>query len=241
MSSSSTSQWSLLLVLTALCLSLLVLLQIASGHAAAYFAAPREVASILDAVDSSVQENESYDRDVARVQRIEDKMRLGRLLREIQRCGDDLREDLNRLLVSEDDQRLRTAARVLWASRRAELEGKVRRLDMLRMRFLVVYMGIVAAGLEGKPEKKPVPARDPEKAGNLFGLESARPSIPRALTESIKQRPPLRRLTTQSMGHNDTVEGHHRQGWAGVVQELQRSPLMHKRHASIETAMARTP
>ena len=228
MAASSTSQWTLLLVLTALLLSLLVLAQVATSYATAYFAAPREIASFVDAADSSVEEKESYDRDVARVPRLEDKIRLGRLLREIQKGGDDLREDLNGLLLGEDDQRLKTLARLLWAAKRRDLEEKMRRLDLLRTRFLVVYLGIVAAGVTEKAEKaekekKSTPTRDPEKM--RFGHESAK-MMPQGLAEGIKRKPPLRRLTTQAIGHHDSVGGNHRQGWAGVVRELQLSPLM---------------
>ena len=246
----TSNQWVLLLSLTALLLSLAVLSQIASRYAAAYLAAPREVASFVDAVDSSISENESYDRDVAKVRRLDDKLRLGRLLRDIQKGGDDLREELNGLLVAEDDSRLRTSARLLWASRRVELEGQLRRMDLLRMRFLVIYMGIVAGTAaetaakqqqQQQQQQASSGAKDPEKAAARYAVpEPGR--LPRSLTDSIKEKPlPLRRLTTQAIGHQEIVETPHRMGWAGVVRELQRSPLLHKRHASIETAMARTP
>lgn len=218
MASSSTNQWTLLLVLLALFLSIVVTLQFASSFAGAYFAAPIEIITFIDAVDSSVQENESYDRDVSRATRLDDKIRLGRLLREIQKGGDDLREQLNGLLISEEDQRLKTTARLLWRVKRRDLEEKVRRLDMLRMRFLVAYMGMVASGTADKTEKKST--KDPEKIENrLFSDEfAARPQLPRNFTDSIKNRPPLRRLSTQAMGHNDAVAGPHRTGWAGVVR-----------------------
>src|SRR5690348_13734093 len=70
--SDSSRQWILLLSLTALLLSLALLAQTASRYATAYLAAPREVQAFLDAVDSSIAENESYDKDVAKVQRLED-------------------------------------------------------------------------------------------------------------------------------------------------------------------------
>jgi len=228
-----SSLLAILLLFTALLLSLFVLGQVVSTYATAYFAAPNEICTFIDTVDFSIQENESYDRDVAKVQKLDDKMRLGRLLREIQKCGDNLREDLNALLVEDSATRLRSSARLLWAAKRKGLEERVRRLDMLRMRFLVVYMGVIAA----KSTTEQTPPKDPEK--QLFAPKLAmRPSLPHALTEGIKRKPPLRRLTTQAMGHNDHVGGQHRQGWAGVVAELQNSPLMHKRHASIETSMA---
>ncbi len=164
------------------------------------------------------------------------------MLREIQKGGDDLREDLNRLLISDDDPRLRITARLLWASKRAHLEERLRRLDLLRMRFLVIYMNIVAATTTAAAEKveKSTSPMDPEKAAHRL----AQPMFPLALDEGVKRKPPLRRLTTQAMGNAGhgtprLSEGNHRQGWAGVVQELQRSPLMHKRHASIEMSTTR--
>lgn len=253
---SSATQWTLLLSLTALLLSLAILSQILSRYGAAYLAAPHEVAAFVEAVDSSVSENESYDRDVARLQRLEDKLRLGRLLREIQRGGDDLREELNGLLVGEDDSRLKTGARLLWAGRRVGLEERVRRLDLLRMRFLVIYMGIVAGAsgeVVAKQLKERERGRDPEKsaaasangaAGGGGGHAHAMPRpghIPRSLTDGIKAKPPLRRLTTQAIGHRENNEVPHRMGWAGVVKELQLSPRMHQRHASIERSMSMTP
>src|SRR5450432_3234986 len=227
-------------LITALLLSIAVLTQILSSYATGYYSAESEIQTFIDAADFSIQENESYDADIAKVQRLEDKMRLLKLLREIQRCGDDLREDLNRLLVNESGAKLRYSAQLLWAGKRGRLEERVRRLDLLRMRFLVVYMGLVAAKSTAV-EQTP---RDPEKmlAERNIPKMTLRPSLPHALTEGItKKPPPLRRLTTQAMGHNESVGGGQKQGWAGVVQELQNSPLMHKRHASIETAMARPP
>lgn len=250
------SQWTFILAVTALFLSAVVTLQILSAYAKAYISAPAEILTFVDAADSSIHENESYDRDVSRVQRLDDKFRLGRLLREIQRGGDDLREELNGLLMTEDggvvtdgmcdlrDLRLKATARLLWASKRRGLEDKVRRLDMLRMRFLVVYMGIVSTGsADIKQEKKTAAAKDAEKAGDrLFNEDySVRPQLPKGLTESIKKQPMLRRLSTQAIGHSDKVVKSQKQGWAGVIRELQLSPLLHKRHASIERAMSPAP
>jgi hypothetical protein len=223
---------TILLLLTACLVSVFVLGQIATTYTTAYLAAPSEITTFIDAVDFSIQENESYDRDVAKVTRLEDKLRMGRLLREIQKCGDDLREDLNRLLIDEGGTTLRSSSRLLWAAKRTRLEERVRRLDLLRMRFLVVYMGLIAA----KSTTETAPAKDPEKS--QAPRMQLRPSLPHALTEGIVKKPPLRRLTTQAIGHNDHVGGAQKVGWAGVVAELQRSPLMHKRHASIETSMA---
>ncbi|AEO62252.1 573cfcd8-60ea-49c9-8b18-4d28f1f833f0 [Thermothielavioides terrestris] len=241
MTDSSSGQWILVLSLTALLLSLAVLAQIVSRYALAYLDAPSEVSAFLDAVDSSIAENESYDRDIGKVQRLEDKLRLGRLLREIQRGGDDLREELNALLLGDDDPRLRVGARLCWASHRLRLEEKVRRLDLLRMRFLVVHMSIIAGvAAQQTAAKKDLGPRDPEKTEDA-PLTPRPGGLPAALADSIKAKPPLRRLTVQAIGHQENVEGNHRKGWVGVVQELQRSPLLRERHASIELAMSRTP
>jgi hypothetical protein len=231
--------WTLILLVTALCLALVVAAQILVSYSNAYRVAPREIITFIDAVDDSIYENESCDRDVARVQRLEDKVRLGRLLREIQKGGDDLREVLNGLLAGEEGTVLNMRARVLWAGHRKELEERIRRLDLLRMRFLTVYMGIVATSLSHR-DKQAAP-KDPEKAAISARHETPRPAIPRSFTDSIKKRPSLRRLTTSAIGHSEKVEPPHRMGWMGVVAELQKSPLMHRRHASIENAMRSPP
>ncbi|KAK0728698.1 hypothetical protein B0T26DRAFT_183055 [Lasiosphaeria miniovina] len=236
----SSRQWILLLSLTALLLSIAVLAQIASRYTNAYLAAPGEVTVFVDAVDSSIAENESYDRDIAKVQRLEDKLRLGRLLRDIQSGGDALREVLNCLLAGENDTRLRTSARIFWAAKRTDLEDKIRRLDLLRMRFLVVHMSIIAGVATEAATKQEATTRDPEKPAHVFSTPR-HGAFPRTLSDSVKARPPLRRLTTQAIGHQDRVEGGHRRGWAGVVQELQKSPLLRERHASIEMAMSQRP
>jgi hypothetical protein len=223
---------TIFLLLTACLVSVFLLGQVATTYTTAYLAAPSEITTFIDTVDFSIQENESYDRDVAKVQRLEDKLRMGKLLREIQKCGDDLREDLNNLLIEEGGTRLRSSTRLFWAAKRGRLEERMRRLDLLRMRFLVVYMGLIAAR---STEQSP---RDPEKQYHHTPKMTLRPGLPHALTEGIQRKPPLRRLTTQAMGHNDHVGAAPKQGWMGVVAELQNSPLMHKRHASIESAMA---
>ncbi|KAF4439659.1 hypothetical protein FACUT_3956 [Fusarium acutatum] len=241
-------QWTIILILIAVILSLIVLAQIISSYTAAYQAAPLEIATFLDTADFSVQENESYDRDVAKVQRLDDKIRLTRLLREIQKTGDDLREDINGVVIEEDTTKLKTSARLLWASKRSRLEDRVRRLDMLRMRFLVVYMGVVASQTSTTTHEKPSAPPPPPPLPTARDLEKSpvfktptRPALPRGLMEGIINRPPLRSLTTQALvNHPEPIPKPSRKGWAGVVQELQTSPKMHQRHASIERAMSRS-
>ncbi|KAK6950740.1 hypothetical protein Daesc_007265 [Daldinia eschscholtzii] len=263
---SSTLLWTLLLLVTALCLALLVVGPILTSYTTAYLAAPYEITTFLEAVDSSVQENEGYDGDVAKVQRLEDKLRLNRLLSEIRKSGDDLREELDHLVLAEGCRTLRPSARFLWAGHRRQLEERVRRLDMLRMRFLVVYMSIVAgtAGDRAKQAERTTP-KDPEKTALHFQHQMpTRPFLPKGLTDSIKQRPALKKLTMQTTTttnqhendetphqtshqvshqtpHRTPQKPPHQMNWMGVVQELQRSPRMHKRHASIEMAMRSTP
>ncbi|KAI1439120.1 hypothetical protein GGR50DRAFT_2014 [Xylaria sp. CBS 124048] len=236
----SSLLWTIVPPVSVLSISLGVIGPIISTYAVAYVVAPREITTFVDAVDNSMQENESYDCDVAKVSRLEDKMRLGRLLREIQKQGDDLREDLNRLVVSEGGTRLRTSARMFWAHHRRQLEERVRRLDLLRMRFLVVFMGTVATSTGDRvkdvarmaPETVvPPPPPPPLPAPRLFSNKENADNF----------LPPPRRLKTQAMGHSEKTEHVHRSGWFGVVAELQRSPILRQRHASIEAAMRSTP
>ena len=238
MAESGLLQWTIILVLTALCLSSVVITQVIASYWTAYVAAPKEITTFIDAVDFSIQENESYDRDVGKVQRLEDKLRLGRLLREIQKGGDDLREELNSLIISEGGTTLTTSARLLWASKRTRLEDGVRRLDLLRMRFLVVYMGIITSIADkAPPPPPPMPlARDLEKAPRMAPpprpLQKARTAPP------ANRRAPARRLTTQAIGHHETAAPTTKRGFFAVVEELQRSVKMKQRAASIEEAMA---
>ncbi|KAI1098656.1 hypothetical protein F4804DRAFT_338017 [Jackrogersella minutella] len=265
-----SSLWTIVLPVTAFSFSLVVNAHFLSSYTTAYFAAPHEIAVFTDTVDFSIQENESYDSDVSKVQRLEDKIRLNRLLREIQKTSDELRDDLNRLMTTEGGSTLRTSARMLWANHRKQLEEKLRRMDMLRIRFLVVYVGIVSATASKNAEKL---AASPEKAAIY---EAPKLGLPKGLTDSIKQRPPLRkvsqtkghhdkaeasqrrqslqtipqhekmetpprRLSTQTLGHYEKAETPHKMGWKHVIQELQRSPMMHRRHASIEQSMRSPP
>ena len=234
------------IVFGALSLALIVTAQIATSYFQAYQDAPMELISFLDAVNFSIQENESYGDDTAKVQRLEDKLRLNKLLREIQRGSDELREALN-ACVAEDTPKLKISVRLLWKAKKKVLERRMHRLDMLRLRFLVVYMGIVAARTPQIPKSSipytpPLsPVGDPEK---VMSSAPKRPNLPRGLTEAITGRgdheiSPPRRFSTQAIGHNDRVSGGQKLGWASVIQELQKSPKMHKRHASTETSTSK--
>ncbi|CAK7272563.1 hypothetical protein SEPCBS57363_005192 [Sporothrix epigloea] len=424
----ATRQWTLVLVLTALLLSLIVVGEVLVRYSAAYWAAPREIAVLLESADSSLQDNEGYDRDVAKIASCDDKIRLSRLLIELQRADDDLRDTLNNILVVPRIQnvdcneytadyvsgrqnrsekstldsllsrglerrraaatkpspqspslhtscdssiqapprhlpRLRATARILWASNRKNLEERLRRLDLLRMRFLVVYMGIVAAtataaadSVRKSAEKSakiatttaarvpmasaasrssssssnrsssggsscsssgssaansplvkatqsmPATPRSPTKSAasivaasisaaaaaalaagdtddqyypfsptsmpNSPGLGQPHPFL-RSIQQKVLKPPrqPLSPPSTPSIGPSETddlaenelqrksptrrattlgirppiitPENNHRAGWMDVVQELQRSPLLHKRHTSAEMSTTR--
>ncbi|CAN8105997.1 unnamed protein product [Discula destructiva] len=253
------SQWTLILEVTALFVCAVVTLQTLSSYSKAYIDAPAQILTFVDAADSSVHENESYDRNVSRVKRLEDKRALNRLLHEIQRGGDDLREELNGLLQTDKgdlasdgycdlrDLRLRATARLLWASKRRGLESKLRRLDMLRQRFLTVYLGIIANGLtvdrhdHHKLERKSS-LRNSEKHEShaahdeySYSPSATRPQMPAGMGEAIKkQRSMLRRLSVQQPRKIEKPKP----GWADVIRELQLSPLLHKRHASIERTIS---
>lgn len=262
MMANTGSQWTFLIQVTALFACAVVTLQTLSSYSKAYIDAPAQILTFIDAADSSIHENESYDRNVSRVQRLDDKRALSRLLREIQRGGDDLREELNGLLQTDNgdlasdgyadlrDLRLRATARLLWASKRKGLESKLRRLDMLRQRFLTVYLGIVAMGLTAEPTNHRIAIerkssqrdsqRESEKEKPYVPHDeygASRPQMPAGMGEAIiKQRSMLRRLSVRPPRQNEKIN--RKPGWADVIRELQLSPLLHKRHASIERAMS---
>ncbi|KAJ8122844.1 hypothetical protein O1611_g9740 [Lasiodiplodia mahajangana] len=205
--------WSIVPIVSAISLAFGVITPIITTHTIAYIAAPREISTFVDAVESSVQENENYNCDVAKVSRLEDKWRKG-------------------------GTTLRITARMLWAEHRKQLEDRVRRLDMLRMRFLVIFMGVITTGERAKDAARTAP-KEPEKPippAPPPPPPAPRPGISKAYSEG-NQQTPSRRLTTQTMGYSEKTEHTHRSGWFGVVAELQRSPILRQRHASIEAAM----
>lgn len=231
MADSGWLQWAYILAGSATGMTIVMIAQTANSYWTAYRVAPQEVASFIDTLDFSIEENEGYDRDVSKVQRLEDKIRLNRLLREIQRIGDDLRDDLNHLVREESATTLRTSSRIMWASKRAQIEERMKRLDSLRMRFMMAYLGIITSIAEKQP---PPPPPLPEKTAAY--TTPTRLSAKKSL-DDLPKRTPSRRLTTQAIGHHEHVETPQRSGWAGVVQELQMSPRMRARHASIEKLM----
>lgn len=278
-----------LVIFTALLLSLAVLTQFLAIFASDIVSASGELGIFTSYLESSVQENKSFDIDISSLvgsASLKDRMRLSLLLQEIQKCGDDMRENLNRLLATDLDtsasskvsgsgeMKLKSGARLLWGSKKKALEDMVKKIDMLRLRFLVVYMSIVASS--HRINHPPTPPRTPEKqivhpevwagrnpksrdsqwssvssrdstdmASSTMSSEP-RPGIAHAMTDGMIASSPqgnggpkvpplqLRMSNTQSMGHNDNSGGGQRMGWMGVVAELQRSPVMRERHASIE-------
>lgn len=232
-------------ILAALLLSLLTIGQVVASHLYAYSSAPIEVQTFLEAANSSIAENESFDHDIMRLQ-TSDRPRLIKLLDSIQKCGDDLREDLNRLTVDGSDSRLKTQSMLLWKTHRDRLETRLRRLDLLRMRFLTLQMGLVAASNASPTHhEKALERRAPD--GQF--PRPHRPMPQHALTETIKKisersqtlpaekKPstPQRTMSAARTGHNmnDIAKGP-QFSMASVISELQSSPKLHMRRASIE-------
>lgn len=231
-------------VLTALVLSITTIIAHLSRSITAYLTSQSEITPFINACTFSISENESYDLDITKIPRLEDKVRLHALYREIQRNGDELREELNRLLVSPDGTRLRTSARLMWREKRKVLEERMRRGDMLRMRFLVVYLGLIASTshaatnistLQKDPSKwslpraSAVPAPPALPLSPLSPLGRTRPKLPHAVTEGLGSARAGRGV---ALGHNGVVKP----SWGNVIEELQRSPLLHRRRESIEVA-----
>ncbi|KAF7874116.1 hypothetical protein EAF04_002788 [Stromatinia cepivora] len=226
---------SLLLTCAATAVSLPIIVQTLLTHLSAFNTAPQDLSTYLSVLESSVSENASYDHDISRISKLEDKLRLAGMVREIQKCGDELRELLDKMVSKEDHKRLKLGSRILWGTTRRDLEERVRKLDLLRMRFLVVYLGMVAAKTEVVLKEKE--KEDADKVSGMVGpLGSPIRSrtLPSNLSENIKRTPPLRRITSNAIGHNEGTGSPQRSGWMGVVNELQSSPLMHKRRASVE-------
>lgn len=235
-------------ILAALLLSLLTIGQVVASHAYAYSSAPIEVQTFLEAANSSIAENESFDHDIMRLQ-ASDRPRLIKLLGSIQKCGDDLLEDLNKLTVEGSDSKLKTHSMLLWKTHKERLEARLRRLDLLRMRFLILQMGLVAASLTASSH--PVIHHGKAAERRAPTGQFARPVMPQhALTETIKKisekksdaekkgeglRTTPRRVMSAQTGHNNQqVERGPQFSMASVISELQSSPKLHMRRASIE-------
>lgn len=112
---------------------------------------------------------------------------------------------------------------------------------MLRMRFLVAYMGLVSSGRVKK-------LKDSEK-GPFTNGNAARPppppplppALPLGVNAGVKKKSTRRRQSrAAALGRGDNIDGSRKQGWAGVIRELQLSPLLQKRqaHASIGKALS---
>lgn len=227
---------SLLLTCAATAVSLPILVQTLLTHLSAYNTAPQDLNTYLSVLESSVSENASYDHDISRISKLEDKLRLAGMVREIQKCGDELRGLLDKMVRKEDHKRLKLGSRILWGTTRRDLEERVRKLDLLRMRFLVVYLGMVAAKTEVvlKEKEREREREDADKVAMGLASPVRSRTLPNNLSENIKRTPPLRRITSSAIGHNEGTGSPQRSGWLGVVSELQSSPLMHKRRASVE-------
>lgn len=246
-------------ILLALLFFLVVFIQTILRHIRFYKSAPLELRAFIEVCRSSVSENECCDTIIHRIPRLDDKIRLIAIYRDIKRCGDNLRETINGLVCDDfmngdyDDNnspRLHVRARLLWIEKRAILENFARRLDMLRMRFFILHFGTVSLHKSSATlptaicHQVALPRK--ENASSFYGKslnKSVPPSRPskmhQALTSEILNHALLSGRKTQAASHIEQVEHIQKGGWLGVVDELQRSPKMKLRHANIESAMLR--
>lgn len=113
---------------------------------------------------------------------------------------------------------------------------------MLRMRFLVAYMGLVSSGRVKK-------LKESEKSGPFTNGNTARPppppplppALPLGVNAGVKKKSTRRRQSrAAALGRGD-IDGGRKQGWAGVIRELQLSPLLQKRHAHASIGKAMSP
>lgn len=117
---------------------------------------------------------------------------------------------------------------------------------MLRMRFLVAYMGLVSSGRVKKLSSKTSEKTGPYTNGNSVRIPPPPPlppQLPLGVNTGLKKKASRRRLSrAAAMGRGNNIEGNRKQqGWAGVIRELQLSPLLQKRHANASIGKAMSP
>ena len=238
-------------ILAALLLSLLTIALVVVSHIKAYLATPQELHIFVEAAASSIDENEAFGHDIERL-KPDDRPRMIRLLGQIQKCGDDFSEDLDRLMIEGSKTKPKNSALFLWKHHRERLQWRLQRLDLLRQRFLILYMGAVASAL---------PAHEKPEAMSRMAPKGqfARPGIPHSLAEGVKKKAtrveqpdkqppqpstpqPRQRLTMAATGHSTQEMGaQHQMSFSNVIRELQLSPKLHNRRASIERRLALPP
>ena len=247
---------AVLLSLTSLLLLATLLIHILP-YSKSYLSAPSEVSCLLETSDYLLSESDTYTHDVSKLPRLSDRARITKLVREFRREAEALRKEVNSLVLRRgqlhghgcgEGLELRPIARLGWAVYKARLDERIRRVDMLRLRLLIAQMGVISTTIsestppltrENSPglgviyEEKPLdmpptppltPKTMPRKGWDSSGSFNTTEPTP------VKQK-----LTLQT----DCVDTSSRKGWAGVVRELQKSPLLKERHASIELAMSR--
>ena len=137
--------------------------------------------------------------------------------------------DTARELADDDD----TLSQVLWRTAWARILAESGRADEA---IAVVDRAVEIAKGKGAKRAMLLPVSAPF---HCRLMQPAADAMAKALADGIKSKPPLRRLTVQPTTPRESPEGNPRMGWAGVIQELQKSPLLRERHASIEMAMSR--
>lgn len=210
--------------------------QVSISYTHTYFAAPLEIATFLDILDFSTQENESYRRDdnFLRVWRLEDRVRIEKLLREIRNCGENLKKDVNNLVLfdKEGEKKLRVFARLFWLVKKSNLQEQAKRLDLLRTRFLVIYYELMANKIFTEYYSPSTPSEHHE-------VKTSAMSMPQFSNSQQNKKAHLNNVIKIDTSHDfRSITTTHKHGWTNVLAELQRSPLMQKRHNLSERAPA---
>ncbi|EGS18500.1 uncharacterized protein CTHT_0051020 [Thermochaetoides thermophila DSM 1495] len=222
-----------------------------------YLSASSEVSCLLETSDYLLAEADTYTHEVSKLPRLSDRVRLSKLVREFRREAEALRKEVNSLVLRRGQHQehgrgeglaLRPIARLGWAVYKGRLDERIRRVDVLRVRLLVAQVGVISNTIA---ESTPPPTR--ENSPGLGVIYEEKPldapptppltpkTMPRKGWDSSESfnttelTPAKQKLTLQT----DCVDTSSRKGWAGVVRELQKSPLLKERHASIELAMSR--
>ena len=160
------------------------------------------------------------------------------------------------LVVEESKTKLKGTSMLLWKSHRQRLESRLRRLDLLRMRFLVLHMGLIAGGaiVPDRPVERRTPVGQfarPERPnlshhahsvseGLVVRKREARKGDVRKevrFEDQVLTPTPIRTQSLNVTGHTNSEVGFgQKMSFLDVVGQLQKSPLLLKRKKDIEMA-----
>jgi len=223
----------------------------------AYNHAPGEFAAFIDTARLTIDKDVRHHGNDGRILSMEARTRLMKLLHGMQTISGKLRDELQDMvatsdrastdtnaLCSQQGVKLRTGARLMWASRRIALQDQLRRLDHLEIQILLVHSRAYTFGSDSVPSDDMAcphcSVSTQADAGDADSIARSSSGPPK----SISFRPPTPPTTPKrsemasipkSSSAIERRGGSFRRRFAGVVQELQGSPkLEQRRYKSME-------